>query len=112
MRTFAGAERPDGGVGLEIGRRRGAWRLGHGGDQGRDGNMQTEGHSAVGSVVKPDGGVESDDLGAAHQDDIHNDRHAVVLRRRVHEVAVLAHHAHRHVLHRHALIVRAESENR
>ena len=63
-----------------------------------DGHMQTEGHGTVRAVGEPDAGVQGDDLGAPHQDDVHNDWQALVVGWRVHLVAVLAHHAHSYIL--------------
>lgn len=68
------------------------------GHQGSDGHVQAKGHVTVCAVGQPDAGVESDDLGSAHQDDVHNDRQGLVLGGGVHVVAVLAHHAHRYIL--------------
>ena len=49
------------------------------GHQGSDGHMQAEGHMTVCAVGEPDAGVQGDDLGSAHQDDVHNDRQRLVL---------------------------------
>ena len=49
------------------------------GHQGGDGHMQAEGHMPVCVVGQPDTGVQSDDLGPPHQDDIHNERQSLML---------------------------------
>jgi hypothetical protein len=41
--------------------------------------MQAEGNMTVCAVGEPDAGVQGDDLGSAHQDDVHNDRQRLVL---------------------------------
>ena len=69
------------------------------GYQGGDGYMQPEGHLAIRVVSQPDAGVQGDDLGTPHQDDVHYDRQSLMLCWGVHMVAVLAHHTHRHILH-------------
>jgi len=47
--------------------------------QRSDGDMQAEGNMTVCAVGEPDAGVQGDDLGSAHQDDVHNDRQCLVL---------------------------------
>ena len=51
------------------------------GHQGGDGHMQPEGHMSVCAVGEPYTGVQSDDLGSSHQNDVHNDRQSLVLSR-------------------------------
>ena len=69
------------------------------GHQGGDGDMQPEGHMAVSVVGQPDAGVQGDDLGSAHQDDVHNEGEGLMLCWGVHVVAVLPNHTHCHILH-------------
>ena len=97
--TFTRRQGPEEGVRLEFSLALCACADCHGRNERGDGHMQAEGHAAVREVLQPDAGVQGDDLGTAHQDDVHDDRHAVVLGRGMHEVAVLAHHAHSHILH-------------
>ena len=59
---------------LAVGRAHPSW-----GHQGSDGHMQAEGHMTVCAVGEPDAGVQGDDLGSAHQDDIHDDRQCLML---------------------------------
>lgn len=69
------------------------------GHQGGDGHMQAESYVPVGVVGQPNAGVQGDDLGSAHQDDVHNEGKGLVLCWRVHVVAVLANHTDCNILH-------------
>lgn len=60
--------------------------------------MQAEGYVPVCVVGQPDAGVQGDDLGSAHQDDVHNEGESLMLCWGVHVVAVLAYYTDGHIL--------------
>ena len=51
------------------------------GNQGGDWHMKSERHMSVCAVCEPDAGMQRDNLGSSHQDDVHNDGQGLVLSR-------------------------------